>query len=241
MKKVLLFSLLFTLITSCSSPTGKVGAGINLGKQVAAVVLTTGNNNNVTTGTGAITGFLRVTANASGSTMTGIDSTGAADGDVVYLRNDAAAGVLTLTNADAGSLTANQFQIPGATSAVVNPGKAVMVEWDLTAGKWMLVMGGGAGNDTITGHQKSGGATPVLTTCGTAPAITGSDYAGKITTGSAATTCTLTFATTYGTAPACLVATEGGATQPTYTTSATAITVSVDIASTVYNYICVGR
>jgi hypothetical protein len=82
---------------------------------------------------------------------------------------------------------------------------------------------------------------PTLSGCGTSPSILGSDVAGKLTTGSAATTCTVTFATAYVTAPACVVQTQGGATQPTFTTTTTTIAITVDIASTVYNYICVSQ
>lgn len=98
----------------------------------------------------------------------------------------------------------------------------------------------------LAGHVHGGNAStanlPVLSSCGTSPALaTGSnDFVGRLTTGSGATTCTITFGTTYGAAPSCHLSAEGTATQPTYTTSATAITVSVDIASTVYNYLCVG-
>lgn len=83
--------------------------------------------------------------------------------------------------------------------------------------------------------------SPVLTSCGTAPSIVGNDTVGKLTTGSAATTCTITFETAYAVAPACFLQTQGSATQPTYTTSTTAITATVDIASTVYNYFCVSQ
>lgn len=83
--------------------------------------------------------------------------------------------------------------------------------------------------------------TPVLTGCGTSPSIVGNDVVGKFTTGSAATTCTLTFSQAFIVAPACFLQTQGSATQPTYTTSTTAITVTVDIASTVYNYFCASQ
>lgn len=83
--------------------------------------------------------------------------------------------------------------------------------------------------------------TPVLSTCGTSPSIVGNDVVGKVTTGSAATTCTITFSQAYIVAPACFLQTQGSATQPTYTTSITAITVTVDIASTVYNYFCASQ
>lgn len=88
---------------------------------------------------------------------------------------------------------------------------------------------------------KSTANTPVLTSCGTAPSIVGNDTVGKLTTGSAATTCTMTFSLAYNVAPACVVSAQGGATQPTFTTSTTALTMTVDIASTVYNYICMSQ
>lgn len=80
---------------------------------------------------------------------------------------------------------------------------------------------------------------PVATNCGTAPTVAGNDSMGTFTTGSAATTCTLTFKTAWVTAPTCVISNNGGnATQPTFTVSTTAITITVDIASTAYSYIC---
>lgn len=84
-------------------------------------------------------------------------------------------------------------------------------------------------------------ASPVLTGCGTSPSIIGNDVVGKLTTGSAATTCTVTFETAYAVAPACAISAQGTATQPTFTTSTTAIVITVDIASTVYNYLCMSQ
>jgi hypothetical protein len=79
---------------------------------------------------------------------------------------------------------------------------------------------------------------PVLSNCGTSPTYVGTDNAGKLTTGSAATTCTITFGTAYVTAPACIVQENGGVTNPTFTTSTTALTITVDVASTVYSVWC---
>lgn len=81
---------------------------------------------------------------------------------------------------------------------------------------------------------------PVLSTCGTAPSFTGNDTAMRLTTGSAATTCTITFGVAYVVAPACVITPQGAAVQPTYTVSITAISMTVDVASTVYNIICMG-
>lgn len=84
------------------------------------------------------------------------------------------------------------------------------------------------------------GAIPVLSTCGTAPSFTGTDSALRLTTGSAATTCTITFGVPFVVAPACVITPQGAAVQPTYTVSITAISMTVDVASTVYNIICMG-
>lgn len=85
-------------------------------------------------------------------------------------------------------------------------------------------------------------ASPVLSSCGTTPSIVGNDTVGKVTTGSAATTCTLTFTAAYNVAPACIISAQGASPViPTYTTSTTALTMTVDVASTVYNYICLSQ
>lgn len=84
------------------------------------------------------------------------------------------------------------------------------------------------------------GPVPVLSTCGTAPSFTGTDSALRLTTGSAATTCTITFGVPFVVAPACVITPQGAAVQPTYTVSITAISMTVDVASTVYNIICMG-
>lgn len=100
------------------------------------------------------------------------------------------------------------------------------------------------GGSYFPGHINSNtrvGVAPVLTSCGTAPSFTGTDTAMRLTTGSAATTCTITFGTAFVIQkPACVIVPEGAAVQPTYTTSLTAISMTVDVASTVYNIICMG-
>ena len=99
------------------------------------------------------------------------------------------------------------------------------------------------GASYFPGHINSNtrvGLPPVLSSCGTAPSSTGSDTALRLTTGSAATTCTVTFGVAHVTAPSCVITPQGAAVQPTYTVSATAISMTVDVASTVYNIICIG-
>lgn len=80
-------------------------------------------------------------------------------------------------------------------------------------------------------------STPAVSACSTG-SVVGTDAVGRITPGSAVTTCTLTFTTAYNSNPACVVAPQGSATFPTYTTTATGITISVLATATTYSYIC---
>lgn len=60
---------------------------------------------------------------------------------------------------------------------------------------------GGYDND---GHRFTAGPPPTLSTCGTgSPTITGDDQTGTITTGTAATACTMTFSKAYQQTPVC--------------------------------------
>ena len=107
----------------------------------------------------------------------------------------------------------------------------------------------GTGFAGVSKHLAAGctdtACIPVLSTCGSAPApilVAGSnDFTGTYTTGGTATTCTLTFGTAYTGVPNCHISSLGTATQPTYTLSATAMTVSVDIATTSYVYVCTAK
>jgi hypothetical protein len=95
------------------------------------------------------------------------------------------------------------------------------------------------------GHVLFGPGTlrpaPVLTSCGTAPAIAGTDFAGTVTMGTGSPTgCVITFGTAYGTAPTCVVnwvATPLAS--QSWTTSTTALTLTqTGTSSNKASYIC---
>ena len=85
---------------------------------------------------------------------------------------------------------------------------------------------------------------PALTSCGTTPAITGTDLAGIVTMGTGTPTgCVITFNTPYVTAPVCVVAwIATPLASQSYVTSATAITLTqTATSSNKVQYVCMAQ
>jgi len=84
---------------------------------------------------------------------------------------------------------------------------------------------------------------PALTSCGTSPAIVGTDLAGTVTMGTGTPTgCVITFNTAKSAAPHCVVTwIATPLASQSYATSTTAITLTqTATSSNVVKYICVG-
>lgn len=101
-------------------------------------------------------------------------------------------------------------------------------------------------NDHLVAATTSdAGGTPVNPSksaacdAGGGSAITGNDMAFKLTTGATSTACVVTFIKTYTVAPVCVVTPEGGIALPTFTTTATTLAMTVNVAG-VYNVMCWG-
>jgi hypothetical protein len=104
----------------------------------------------------------------------------------------------------------------------------------------------GSGFASWTRHIASGSVgtnnLPVISNAGASPVLTAgsTDTAGRFLSTSGTTTATLTFGTAWTTVPSCILQEQGGSTAPTYTVSVTAITITVMVSATNYNYLCVG-
>jgi hypothetical protein len=99
---------------------------------------------------------------------------------------------------------------------------------------------------TLDTHIGTTGTAPTLSTCGTSPTITGTDTAGLITLGTSSSgSCTVTFASTYSSTPACQITltTAGTAAMSISARSASAFTVhsSTDTSGSTFSYFCIGN
>lgn len=117
--------------------------------------------------------------------------------------------------------------------------------WSVYAGNCELQIASGKVQvgATTPAHVISAQTTaPALSSCGTgSPSIVGSDTAGTVTMGTAATACTITFNVAYTSAPHCTVTWRATplATQ-TYTVSNAAITLGqTSTSGDIVDYICV--
>lgn len=147
-----------------------------------------------------------------------------------------ASGVLPALAQSIGSIFIAQNGLPNAPS-VYGAGSN-------TSGLYFTTTGAGFSRHVLGGSTATNNL-PVVSTCGTGAALVAgsTDHAGKITVGTTASNaCTLTFGTTYGTAPTCIVQNlTTGAAANVYAVSATAIVWSSALAdSTTLHYICVG-
>lgn len=98
---------------------------------------------------------------------------------------------------------------------------------------------------TAPSHIGSGQATaPALTSCGTSPAITGTDTAGIVTMGTGSPTgCVITFTTAYTAAPYCVVTwIATPLASQSYVTAAASITLTqTATSSNKVQYICIAQ
>lgn len=136
-----------------------------------------------------------------------------------------------------GVLTSNA----GTVSLNVSSNSAVNIGTGTT--NQNVTIGGDSNDINIGSHLAfTGGSPGTPTTCGTgSPSVIGTDNKGAITSGTAATACTLPFNRTFTTTPVCVCSSNSSAVACSVTAlSATSVTfgLSAALSGTIY-YICV--
>ena len=97
------------------------------------------NDGNVIVGTNSGYTGLIITGNADNtSTITGIDSGSAQDGDTFKLTN-VGAGTITFTHQDTGSSASNRIITPDGNNYSLTENKTIEVVWDETTDRWRIL------------------------------------------------------------------------------------------------------
>jgi hypothetical protein len=94
------------------------------------VTLSAGNNNDLAWGFGQA-GLLHLTPHASGSTVTGLDSTYVNNYGVLHLRNESATVPIVFTHLDTSSSSGNRVRDPESKSYILGPGRNAAAQWSL--------------------------------------------------------------------------------------------------------------
>jgi hypothetical protein len=140
------------------------------------------------------------------------------------------------------------FQV--ASPVITSPGTLVVESTSSTDGNPILHLQNNSGTTVLqilnSGKVQTTGTLPTISACGTGPTRVGNSTAGKVTigTGGAVTSCTVTFATAYPRAPACVVRSSTSDHTVGATTTTTVLTINAssaaNFASKVISYLCIG-
>ena len=112
-----------------------LGQIVSAGRQ--NVTLSTGNTNNLAIDSTAT--YIRITANSSGSTLTGIQTAGGFH-RVLFISN-VSANSFVMAHADAGSNSTNQLAMAGAASRTIKTGDGIALIYDVATGFWRSLVG----------------------------------------------------------------------------------------------------
>lgn len=132
--KISVLVLALTCSVSCGSRDAAHPRGlIVLGNSGGVYTLAAGNNNDFYTGAATLV----LAAHASGSTITGIDTTAiAGDQDTFLVRNQGSLPI-PFTHEDAGSAAANRIHTRSGTAITLLPGHEFWITWDTTMQRWL--------------------------------------------------------------------------------------------------------
>lgn len=159
-------------------------------------------------GTSGFSGDINVGSGLASNNFTGTGGTGDLNlftGDTLLaITGTGKTGNINLTigaiTASGGIITKGKIRFHDGSEGTANQ---LWASSDTSgSGHWVA-----PGSVAFTSHLTTSGTAPSLGACGTSPSITGNDIAGKVTvgTGGIATSCTITFASAYASAPHCFI------------------------------------
>lgn len=232
--------------------TGDAGTTIDVGSGNTLSIQTTANGP-ITTGSGLLT-------------VAGLMSFTSASGTNLGL-NAVSSSYVSSTNVTVGgSFQSNAGQNTIGNASTTNLDVATRFNFAAASSTGNLTVGGlfqaavtstFSGNAVVRAHVNATGTSPgTPTTCGTSPSVIGTDNAFRVTVGtlaSAATSCTIPFATAFRSKPVCVIANTNTSTPLFYQVSSTISNVSImsldvqtstialkNMAQVVFDVLCLG-
>lgn len=181
------------------------------------------------------------------STLAAFIVGGGANLNQIVLEGTTSGAITVKPQAAAGTFN---FNLPTTAGTSGQPllsggGGATAMNWGSVTGSGSFVLGTAPtiSAPVISGHPTVSGSAPALSSCGTSPAIVGSDLAGEVTMGTGTPTgCVITFAAAFTAAPFCVVTWQANLASMQYAVSTTAITLTQTATnSNKVNYHCIAR
>ncbi len=228
--------------------TGATGNQAALGTQVSTSGTPVGMNSSLTSASNIGTSMNSHNASTSGGAFFDGDIAVAGSSNGMRLYNK---GTATNNNGIALNFFANRT---GTTDTPT--GRISSLITDITAGAYKgAVVISTSNNAAPTEHMRIdyighvimtgtvAAATAGAGSCGTSPTVAGNDVVGRVTIGAspAGTTCTMTFAVTYTTAPVCTCTNETTAQACRAAATATTVVLTgVQLQSDVISFTCIG-
>lgn len=120
---------------------GGGGGAVKISGRVTDAPVATPQNNYAPAGFGSSINRLYVDPDGVGGALTITGIAAGVDGQLLWLTNTGAADTIILSFLDAGSLAANRIFGPGGVgnSAGLIPGSSVLLQYDSTLAKWVLL------------------------------------------------------------------------------------------------------
>jgi hypothetical protein len=134
---------------SALSANANITSSIAFTGVISPAALSAGNNNDYNPASLSTTETIRLTPNASGSTLTGLS--GGSTGRQIVLANIGSGPVITLSSADTASLAANRFNIPSPYSLRQND--AITLRYDGTTSNWRIAGDAQGGTPLAAGQS----------------------------------------------------------------------------------------
>lgn len=145
---------------------------------------------------------------------------------------------ITSTNANFSKLT---FTSATGTNLALNLLAVSSVAGNSLVAKFSSSTGADLFKIFANGILSTSSTRPTISSCGSSPSVVGDNFAGTVTVGSVATSCTVTFAPAFTNTPSCVVSFQSSLAGESYSKTTSALTITATgLGGTLVDYHCIG-